>query len=122
MKLEQTLTEQLLDFGPVQRGSELLLPQRALNNFALLLLEGQNLLFHGAARDELVAGDDTGLADAVGAISGLVFDGGIPPWVEVNHGVRAGQVQAHAAGFKTDEENGRRAALKFLHDLAAVRR
>ena len=63
-----------------------------MDDFALALLKLENLLLHRVARDELVAGDDARLPDAVRAVGGLIFDGGIPPRVEVNHGVRAGEV------------------------------
>ena len=43
---------------------------------------------------EPVGRDDLGLTDAVGAVGRLVFDGGVPPRVEVDDGVGRGQVQA----------------------------
>lgn len=38
-----------------------------------------------------------GLADAVGTIAGLVFHGGVPPRVEVEHVVASGEVEVEAA-------------------------
>jgi hypothetical protein len=67
-------------------------------------LQGQHLLLDGAARDELDAVDGALLADAVGAVGGLVLDGRVPPGVEVDDHVRAGQVQARAAGLEADQE------------------
>ena len=43
--------------------------------------------------------------DAMDAVRGLHFDGGIPPWVKVDD-IGGGQVQAHAACFQADEEKG----------------
>ena len=45
------------------------------------------------------------MADAVGAVGGLGFDGRVPPRVEVDDGVCFGEVEAEAAGFETDEED-----------------
>jgi len=45
-----------------------------------------------ALGDQLVIRDHPGLSDAVCAIGRLVLDGGVPPWVEVDHGVGGGQV------------------------------
>ena len=59
------------------------------------------------AAAELVARDDARLADAMGAVSGLGLGGGIPPRIEVHHSVGAGEVEAGAAGFEREQENGR---------------
>lgn len=58
----------------------------------------------GIAGQEAEDRDGFGLADAVGAVGGLGFGGGVPPWVEVDHDIRGGQVEAVAAGFEGDEE------------------
>ncbi len=71
-------------------------------------LQGEDFFFHGAGADEFVAGDDAVLADAVGAVGGLGFDGGIPPRVKVDDGIGGGKVEAGAAGFERKEEDGRR--------------
>ena len=57
-------------------------------------LQAENLFLDRAARDQFVAGHDFRLADAVRAVGGLRFDGGVPPRIEMNDGIRAGQVQA----------------------------
>ena len=46
----------------------------------------------------------------MGAVGGLGFGGGIPPRVEVDDGVGAGEVEAGAAGFEGEEEERRRGA------------
>ena len=85
-----------------------------------LLLELVNAVFDGAIADEFVDEDGFVLADPVGAVGSLVFGGGIPPGVEVDHGVGGGKVEAGAAGFKGDEKNGDVFALEFLDEIAAV--
>src|SRR4051812_9029102 len=89
----------------------------------LLLLELQDLFFDRAGGDEAVNRDDLLLADAVSAIGGLVFDGGVPPGVEVDHGVRRGEVETGTAGLETDQEHrDRRIVLEALDALLAVHR
>ena len=73
---------------------------------AFLVLEGEDLFFDGAGGDELVARDDAFLADAMGAVGGLGFGGRIPPRVEVHDSVGGGEVEAGAAGFEGEKENG----------------
>ena len=75
---------------------------------AFLGLERQNFFFHRAGADEFVARHGAGLANAMGAVGGLRFGGGIPPRVEVDHGVGAGEVEAGAAGFEREQEDRRR--------------
>jgi hypothetical protein len=50
--------------------------------------------------DEAVYLDRFVLADAVGAVCGLVFDGGVPPAVVVDDVVCAGEVQSGTRGFE----------------------
>src|SRR5882724_1022766 len=102
MSLKQTL-----NFLPGQVVRQCLLAaEGGLDDGALLLLERQNLLFHRAARDELVAGHHAGLADAVGTIGSLILHRRIPPWVKVDDRVRAGEGETHAAGLEADEKYG----------------
>ena len=85
-----------------------------------LLLELVNAVFDGAIADEFM--DEYGfvLADTVGAVGSLIFGGGVPPGIEVDHGVGGGKVEAGAAGFKGDEKNGDVLALEFLDEIIAV--
>src|SRR5262249_46157045 len=53
----------------------------------LLLFELEDLLFDRARGDQSVDGDDAVLPDAVRTIRRLIFDGRVPPRVEVNHGI-----------------------------------
>ena len=61
-----------------------------------------------------------GLADAVGAVDGLVFDGGIPPRIEEDDVAGGGEIQAEAAGLQRDEEDG--GAFALLEILRRARR
>ena len=46
-----------------------------------------------------------GLADAVGAVDGLGFDGGVPPGIEQEDVLGGGEVQAEAAGLEADRKS-----------------
>ncbi len=78
----------------------------------LFLLQGEDAVFDGVFGDEFVDEDGLFLADAVGAVGGLVFDGGVPPGVVVDDGVGGGEVEADAAGLEADEEDGDVAVLE----------
>ncbi len=61
-----------------------------------------------------------GLADAVGAVGGLVFGGGVPPGVVVDDGVGGGEIEPGAAGLERDEEDGDFAGLEFFDEFGAL--
>jgi hypothetical protein len=63
-------------------------------------VQGDDGFLDGAARDQADDGDGAALADAVAAIGGLIFDGGVPPGIEVDDGVGGGEVEASAASFE----------------------
>jgi len=52
------------------------------------MVQFDDLLFDGVGGDESIDGDGAGLADAVGAVGGLIFHGGVPPGVHVDDVVR----------------------------------
>ena len=61
------------------------------------------------------------LADAEGAVGGLVLDGRVPPAVEVDHVRGRRQVQAGAAGLEREHEERRAVlALELLDQLRAA--
>ena len=64
------------------------------------LLEADDFFFDGACGDHFVDGGGLGLADAVGAVCGLGFDGWVPPGVEVDDGVCGGEVESVSACFE----------------------
>ena len=73
-----------------------------------------------AAADEFVDHHIALLTDAECAIRGLVFDGGIPPAVEMNDMGGGGEIEAGAAGFEREDKKGRAAVpLKGLHQFPA---
>ena len=71
-------------------------------------LAGEQLgdpLLDRALGDQPVHLHRLGLADPVGAVGGLLLDGGVPPAVEVDDVVGAGQVEAGAAGLERQQED-----------------
>ena len=114
--------EQVLYLIPRESAGELLFAaEHGVDDFAFALLKLKNLLLDRVARDELVAGDDPCLPDSMRAVGGLIFDGGIPPRIEVNHGVCSGKVQTYATRLKADEEHGNgRRVLKAADDCGAI--
>ena len=60
------------------------------------------------------------LTDAVGAVTGLILDGGIPPRVEMDHIVGCGEVKAQSTSLETDEEEGDITLLILLHQADAL--
>lgn len=79
-------------------------------------------LLEGAFADEVVGDNGTRLANAVGAVGGLVLDGGVPPAVVVDDVGGLGEGEAEGAGAKgEDEEAGARVAGEGLDLGAALR-
>ena len=78
-------------------------------------MQGLYAFLDGALAYQPVDEDRLVLADAPGAICGLAFDGRVPPGVVVNHAVGGDQVEAYAAGFQADQEQGRCAALELFY-------
>lgn len=84
--------------------------------------------FESSLADKCMDEDCFGLTDAVGAVGGLVFDGGIPPAIVMEDVICAGEVEASAAGFDGEQEDrGAIGALKagdhfvaFFHGDFAV--
>ena len=76
----------------------------------------------GAFADEVVGDDGAGLADAVGAVGGLVLDGGVPPAVVVDDVGGLGEGEAEGAGAEgEDEEAGTVVAAEGLDLGSALR-
>src|SRR5215218_7119728 len=80
----------------------------------------QDLFLNRCSRDKFIYSDHAFLTDTVGAVGCLHFDGGVPPRVEVKHGVRRCQIQTSTASLKTDEEDRNAQAVKFVDLLHAV--
>ena len=67
---------------------------------AFFFLHFENFFLDGVLHDELVYGDRLCLTDAVRAICCLILRGKIPPWVKMDHNIRARQVQPCSARFQ----------------------
>ena len=68
------------------------------------LMQRDDFLFDGIGGYDAIDGDGFLLSDAVGAVARLLFDGRVPPRVEMNHIVGGSQVQTQSARLQTDEE------------------
>jgi hypothetical protein len=79
------------------------------------LIIRRDLLLEAVPRDQAMDEDVFLLADAVGAVRGLVFHGWIEPEVVVDHPGGRGEVEPDASGLEADEEDGR--ALSRLEGL-----
>ena len=78
------------------RGKRRLIPEQLVN-----------LFFHRPLADELVDEDIPLLPDAIGAVGGLVFHGGVPPAVEVDDVRGRGEVEPRASRLEREDEEGR---------------
>jgi hypothetical protein len=94
--------------------------EQAFDQLAFAGLERGDLLFDRADGEQFVDEDLLLLADAMGAVGGLVLDGRVPPGIVVDDGVGGGEVEAGAAGFEADEEQGDLAGLEALDGGGAV--
>src|SRR4051812_48516042 len=57
----------------------------------------------------------------MGTVGGLRLDRWIPPWIEMNDGVGGRKIQADAASFQTDQEDGNRGiVLETIHDFLTL--
>jgi hypothetical protein len=74
--------------------------------WAFALLEFPDFFLDGAWGDEAVGVDGAGLADAMGAVDGLGFDGGVPPGVVEDDVAGGGEIEAGAGGAEAEEEHG----------------
>ena len=80
-----------------------------------------DFLFEGAAADELMDEDIAFLSDAVGAVGGLIFDGGVPPAIKVYDLAGCGEIEARAGGLKGEhKEGGAIVGLERLDEFGAL--
>src|ERR1017187_1582598 len=117
-------SQQQLQILPLQIPNEtVVLADNGGGQLALGVLQLQDLLFYGVARDQPIGEDLAGLADPVGAVYGLRFHRRVPPGVEQEDVFRGGEVQTQASGLETDQEQAaRRVVLETLHMLLTVGR
>ena len=74
------------------------------DEFSFIFVEREDLLFDGIFGDQSVDGHGAELAESVGSVGGLVFDGWVPPWVHVDDVIGGGEVESGAPCFEGDEE------------------
>ncbi|MDZ4403629.1 MAG: hypothetical protein U1A53_13225 [Prosthecobacter sp.] len=74
--------------------------QGGFHELAFLGLELEDAFLDGATDGQAVGVDDLLLADAVRAVDGLGFDGGIPPRVGQDDVVGGCQIDAITTGFE----------------------
>lgn len=94
--------------------------EEAVGQVALAIVQRYDLLLDRIGHDQAVDRDRPRLADAVGAIRGLVFDGRVPPGVQVDDVVRGGQVQTGPSGAQADQKDGALAGLEGVDPFGAV--
>lgn len=114
------LAEEFAEHGGVEFAGDVGVGEEVVGEFGFFLLEAVDAFFDGVEAEEFVDEDGFVLADAVGAVGGLGFGGGVPPGVVVDYGVCGGEVEAGAAGFEGDEEDGEAAGLELLDEFSAV--
>src|SRR5450759_2154168 len=91
------LADQVEQILAVQARGDIGAVEDAGGELALLLVQGQHRFLNRGARDHADHGDRAILADAVGAVGGLILDGWVPPGIQVNDVGGGGQVQSGAA-------------------------
>ncbi|MNM56734.1 hypothetical protein D3C81_679110 [compost metagenome] len=91
-----------------------------MRQFRFLLLQQLDFFFQRALGDQFIHEHGLVLADAPGAVRGLVFRRRIPPRIVVDHRVGRRQVQSHAARFQADQEDRYGTLLEGRHLRAPV--
>ena len=84
------------------------------------LMQRDDFLFDGIGGYDAIDGDGFLLSDAVGAVARLLFDGWVPPRVEMNHIVGGSQIETGAARLETDEKERHGSLLELLHELLSL--
>lgn len=110
--------EQLADSLLFEKGSgEVSSFDGHISQHPLLIGFFQDVLLHCALTDQSVDVDVPGLSDAVAAVLSLGVHGGIPVAVVEDHGVCAGQVDAHASTASgQDEAEDASVCVESLHE------
>ena len=68
--------------------------EQGIGKVAFGLVQTEDLLLDGVGSDEVIDRDVAMLTDTVGAVGGLLFDGRVPPRVEMDDVVGSGEVEA----------------------------
>ena len=99
-ELRHRLPDQFQQFLRVQPRRCVGVLQEAVGQVLLVPVQFDDLVFDGALGDEAVDGYRAGLADAVGAVRGLILHCRVPPRVHVDDIVGGGEVQTGAASLQ----------------------
>ena len=78
--------------------------ENRIGEFPFVLLHLQDFFFNRVLRNDFACKDMACLADAVGAVDGLCFRGGIPPWIKQEDVIGGREIQAYTARLETDEK------------------
>ena len=74
---------------------------------SLPFLERQYFFFDGISRYESIRNNRLDLPDAMGTIGCLVFDSGVPPWIEMDDVIGSGEVETSSTRPQADQKYGR---------------
>src|SRR6266487_2676634 len=109
--------EEVFEVGLGEALGEAFFAEDIGDGLGFALLQFPNLFLDGAGGDEAVGVDRAGLADAMGAVDGLRFDGGVPPRIVEDDVAGGGEVEAGAGGAQAEEEHsGVGIFLEVLHN------
>jgi hypothetical protein len=64
--------------------------EEASGKVALFLMQSDYFFLNGVLADQPIDGNRSGLADSMGSVGSLIFDGRIPPRVHMNDIIRGG--------------------------------
>lgn len=98
----------------VQLGADLSALKQAVGQVSFARMQGDDLFLDGVLGYQPVNGHRALLANAVGTVTGLIFHRWVPPGIEVDHIVGAGEVKATAASLQADEEDFTCASLECI--------
>ena len=107
-------------FGRERRGAGSV--KDVIGQGALFAVEFVDALFHRVGGDQVVDCHRVTLTDAVGSVSRLAFDGGVPPRIQEDHVVCRREVETSAARLEREQEKIAFAALEGVDGLVAVGR
>ena len=113
------LCQQHLQIVKRERLRGVLILEQGIGKVAFGLVQTEDLLLDGVGSDEVIDRDVAMLTDTVGAVGGLLFDGRVPPRVEMDDVVGSGEVEAYASRLEGDKEDLRLAMLEALDQLFA---
>jgi hypothetical protein len=98
--ISSILRKEILQIGSREVAGEALFAQNVGDGLGLALLQFPDFFLHRPRRDQPIGVDRQGLADAVGAVDGLRFDGRVPPGIVEDDVAGGGQVEARAGARK----------------------